>query len=96
MKPEASRQICITTDNGSNITCATTTTLSWIKLPCFRHCLHLAVVNSTKDDPRVQRAIGLCVYILSQLEEKTLAQSDLGHGLPQHLVVADCVTRWAT
>ena len=38
-----------------------------------------------------------CVYILSQLEEKrdlTKAQSDLG--LPQHSLVADCITRWGS
>ena len=100
-KLEASRQICITTDNGSNITCATTTTLSWMRLPCFGHCLHLAVVNSTKDDPRVQRTIGLCRKLVSTFSHSwkkkrdlTKAQSDLG--LPQHSLVADCVTRWGS
>ena len=101
-KLEASRHICITTDNGSNITCATTITLLWMRLPCFGYCLHLAVVNSTKDEPRVQRTIGLCRKLVSTLSynwkkkrDLTKAQSDLG--LPQHsLVAADCVTRWGS
>ena len=62
---EASRPICITTDNGSTITCAATATLSWMQLPCFGHYFHLAVLNSTKDDPRVQHAIRLCRKLTS-------------------------------
>ena len=80
-KLEMDRQVCITTDNGSNITCA--------------------VVNSTKDDSRVQRTVGLCRKLVSTFSHSwkkkrdlNKAQSDLG--LPQHSLVTDCVTRWGS
>ena len=62
-------------------------------------CLHLAVVNSTKDDSRVQRTVALCRKLVSTFSHSwkkkrdlNKAQSDLG--LPQHSLVTDCVTRW--
>ena len=61
----ADQQVCITTDNASNIICATTVRLMWTHLPCFGHNLHLAIVNSTKDEPRVQRCLGLCRKLVS-------------------------------
>ena len=69
-KLEPARQVCITTDNGSNIKCATTAMLMWIHLPCFGYNLHLAVVNSTKDDPRVQRTVGLCRKLVSTFSHR--------------------------
>ena len=64
-KLEVGRQVCITTDNGSNILCATTVRLMWTQLSCFGHNLHLAVVNSIKDESRVQRCLGLCRKLVS-------------------------------
>ena len=100
-KLEPGKQVCITTDNGSNIICATTVRLMWTHLPCFGHNLHLAVVNSTKDEHRVQRALGLCRKLVSTFSHSwkkkrdlTKAQSDLG--LPQHSLVTDCATRWGS
>ena len=52
--------VCITTDNGSNLVCATTRRLGWKQLPCFGHNLHLAIQNSMKDEARVSRAIAIC------------------------------------
>lgn len=43
------KQVCITTDNGSNVICATDK-LEWQRLPCFGHCLNLAVTNTLKGD----------------------------------------------
>ena len=34
---DASRQVCITTDNGSDIVSVTTTHLDWTRLSCFGH-----------------------------------------------------------
>ena len=64
-KLETNWQVCIATDNGSNITCAATSSLTWMCLPCFGYCLHLTVVNSTKDDSRIQRTVGLCRKLVS-------------------------------
>lgn len=52
-------QVCITTDSGSNLICATTSCLGWNHLSCFGHNLHLAVNNSMKDEVHVTRAFGV-------------------------------------
>ena len=96
-KLEMDQQVCITTDNGSNITCAATSRLRWMRLPCFSHCLHLAVVNSTKDDSRVQRTVSLCRKLVSTFSHSWKKKRDLNKtqsdlGLPQHSLVTDCVT----
>ena len=100
-KLEVGRQVCITTDNGSNILCATTVRLMWTQLSCFGHNLHLAVVNSIKDESRIQRCLGLCRKLVSAFSHSwkkkrdlTKAQNDLG--VPQHSLVTDCPTRWGS
>ena len=73
----------------------TTARLTWMRLPCFGHNLHLAVINSTKEDPRVQRTVeNLCLVSHTAGNDLTKAQSDLG--LPQHALVTDCVNRWGS
>ena len=100
-KLEVRRQVCITTDNGSNILCAITVRLMWTQLSCFGHNLHLAVVNSIKDESRVQCCLGLCRKLVSAFSHSwkkkrdlTKAQNDLG--VPQHSLVTDCPTRWGS
>ena len=100
-KLEVGRQVCITTDNGSNILCATTVRLMWTQLSCFGHNLHLAVVNSIKDESRIQRCLGLCRKLVSAFSHSwkkkrdlTKAQNDLG--VPQHSLVTNCPTRWGS
>ena len=98
-KLKMDQQACITTDNGSNITCAATCRLMWMRLPCFGHCLHLAVVNPTKDDSRIQHTVELCRKLVSTFSHNwkkkkpdlTKAQSNLV--LPQHSLVTDCITQ---
>ena len=97
----ADQQVCITTDNGSTIICATTVRLMWTHLPCFGHNLHLAVVNSTKDEPRVQRCLGLCRKLVSTFshswkKKRDLAKAQSDLGVPQHSLVTDCATRWGS
>ena len=97
----ADQQVCITTDNGSNIICATTVRLMWTHLPCFGHNLHLAVVNSTKDEPRVQRCLGLCRKLVSTFshswkKKRDLAKAQSDLGVPQHSLVTDCATCWGS
>ena len=52
-------QVFVTTDNGSNIICATSSHLGWNHLSCFGHNLHLAITNSMKDEVRITRAFGM-------------------------------------
>jgi len=40
---DPANQVCLMTDNGSNIVCATSNRLGWNNLSCFGHNLHLAV-----------------------------------------------------
>ena len=90
----------MTTDNGSNVISATNI-LKWQRLPCFGHCLNLAVTNSLKRDGRVARALGVARKIVSSFsmswkKRRELAKIQLEKGLPQHNLVADCVTRWGS
>ena len=100
-KLETAKQVCITTDKGSNIICTITIRLMWTHLLCFGHNLHLVLVNSTKDESRVQRSLGLCRKLVSTFSHSwkkkrdlTKAQSDLG--VPQHSLVTDCSTCWGS
>jgi len=49
-------QICIATDNGSNLVQACHL-LNWQHISYFGHNLHLAITNAVKDDSRVARAL---------------------------------------
>ena len=98
---DVSKQVCLTTDNGSNIVCATESCLGWTHLSCFGHNLHLAVQNSTKNDRKVDRALGVCKKLVSTFShswkkkrEMRKIQEELG--LPQHCLVTDCATRWGS
>ena len=57
---DASKQTCLTSDNGKNIVCATVRHLGWPHLSCLGHNLHLAMGNAVKDDRHVSRALGVC------------------------------------
>ena len=98
---DVSKQVCLTTDNGSNIVCATESCLGWTHLSCFGHNLHLAVQNSTKNDRKVDRALGVCKKLVSTFShswkkkrEMRKIQEELG--LPRHCLVTDCATRWGS
>ena len=98
---DVSKQVCLTTDNGSNVTCATICRLSWNHLPCFGHNLNLGVTKSIKDDTRVSHASGVCRKIVSNFSHSWKHKRDLGVaqeqlGLPKHSLVIDCVMRWGS
>ena len=46
---DAANQICLTTDNGSNIVNAAGI-LDWSRLSCFGHNLHLSIIKAIQDD----------------------------------------------
>ena len=48
-----------------NIVCAAESCLGWTHLSCFGHNLHLAVQNSTKNERKVDRAVGVCKKLVS-------------------------------
>jgi len=98
---DASKQVCITTDNGSNFISAIRSHLAWPYLTCFGHNLNLAISNSIKGDPRVQRALGICRKIVTSFSHSWKKKRDLSEAqvlleLPQHSLVSDCVTRWGS
>ena len=58
------QQVCITTDNGSNIVKATRD-LQWVPLSCFGHNLHLAITKALDKDNRCSRALSISCKIVS-------------------------------
>ena len=56
---KSEQQVCITTDNGSNMIAAIDG-LGWTHLSCFGHNLNLAVINALKDETRVMRIVAVC------------------------------------
>ena len=98
---KTANQVCLTTDNGKNIVCATIRRLGWNHLSCFGHNLHLAVGNSIKDDRRVDRALGVCRKIVTSFshswkKKRDLAEAQEQLSLPKHSLVVDCATRWGS
>ena len=56
---------------------------------------------ATKDDSRVQRALGICKKIVTTFSHSWKKKRDLGKaqvklGLPQHSLVTECATRWGS
>ena len=90
------KQVCITTDNGTNIISAIHQ-LEWLRLPCFGHCLNLAVTKALKCDNRVSRALGVARKIVSSFsmswkKRRDLARIQAEKKLPEHnLVVVSCL-----
>ena len=90
------KQVGITTDNGSNIIKATDN-LKWRRLPCFGHCLNLAVTNTIKHNDRVCRALAVARKIVSSFsmswkKRRDLAKIQLEKSLPQHNLIAVSIT----
>jgi len=91
-------QVCLTTDNGSNIACATSNRLGWNHLSCFGHNLHLTVTNSIKDEVRITRAFGVCCKLVELFahswKKRELSEAQVQLKLPNHSLVFDCITWW--
>ena len=92
--------VYITTDNGSNVVCATTK-LKWNRLSCFGHNLNLAVTKALQDDNQVSRALGIARKIVSSFSsswkrKRELAKVQREKGLPHHSLINDCPTRWGS
>ncbi len=88
----ADKQVCITTDSGSNIVKAAKD-LKWPRLSCFGHNLHLAITKSFHHDPRVTRALGLACKIVSAFHtswkrKRELSKSLLNLEIPDRSLVS--------
>ncbi len=87
----------ITTDNGSNIVLAADL-LQWTRVPCFSHCLNLAVEKACLI-PEVSKALARCRRLVTYFNHSSKAvyslkkkQEDLHH--PQKNLIQDVSTRW--
>ena len=93
--------MCLTTDNGSNKVCAASECLNWNRLSSFGYNLHLAMINSMKDDRRVARAFRVCrklveLFSHSWKKKHGLCEAQIQLKLPNHSLVSDCATRWGS
>ena len=89
---KAESQVCLTTDNGSNVINAAQC-LGWLQLSCFGHNLHLAITKSLKDERRCTRALGVSRKIVSTFsaswkKKRELTKAQITLGLKQHALVA--------
>ena len=71
----STKQVAITTDNGSNIVLACKN-LEWLRLSCFGHNLNLAVRKAVSDS-RCIRAIAVCKKIVSAFSMSWKKRRDL-------------------
>ncbi len=88
----AEKQVCLTTDSGSNIVKAARH-LQWPRLSCFGHNLQLAITRSLDHDPRVSRALGLARKIVSAFHcswkrKRELSKSLLNFNIPDRSLVS--------
>ena len=96
---ESIRQVASTTDNGANIVAAAEQ-LSWTRVFCFGHNLHLAITKALENDSRCSWAISLAhkivrVFTVSWKKAQIAyycTQQSLN--LPKHTLISDCRTRW--
>ena len=54
----------LTTDSGANVVAAANL-LSWVRISCFGHNLHLAITKALNNDVRCSRALGVARKIVS-------------------------------
>ena len=89
---QESNQVCMTTDSGANIKAAANL-LSWTRVSCFGHNLHLAVTKAINNDHRCTRAIGVAhkvvsCFSLSWKRRRELTKAQINLNLPQHSLVS--------
>ena len=98
LKPD--QQVALTTDNGSNIVAAAAQ-LSWLRVSCFGHNLHLGVTKAIDQDSRCTRALGVAHKIVSSFSmswkrRRELAKAQMNLKIPQHSLISDCKTCWGS
>ena len=98
---DAAKQVCLTTDNASNMVCATSHRLKWNHLFHFGHNLHLAVENSMKNEMQIHRALGISCKLMESFSHSWNRKRELSKAqerlkVPQHSLVVDCCTQWGS
>lgn len=99
-------QVCITTDNGSNVKKAVQD-LHWEHLSCFGHNLNLGITNcySQTRHPeiyrRVRRALGVARKIVAAFgkswkKKRDLHEEQMKQNKDRKCLISDCVTRWGS
>ncbi len=97
---KAEHQVAITTDNGANIVAAATQ-LSWTRVSCFGHNLHLGVTKAIDRESRCSRALGLAHKIVSSFSmswkrRRELEKAQRSLSIHEHSLISDCKTRWGS
>ena len=97
---KATHQVCLTTDNGTNVINAADC-LDSSQLSCFGHILHLGITKALKDDHRCERALTVCHMVASAFSmswkcRRDLTKAQVNLQLCQHSLVPDCITRWGS
>ena len=77
---DAAKQVCLTTDNASNMVCATSLRLKLNHLPCFGHNLHLAIENSINTEMRVHRALGISCKLVGSFTHSWNRKREIEQG----------------
>lgn len=90
LKP--TQQVCLTTDSGANIKAAANL-LSWRRISCFGHNLHLAIMKAIDKDNRCTRALKVAHKIVSAFSvswkrRRELRQAQIDLNLPQHSLIS--------
>ncbi|XP_051992400.1 zinc finger BED domain-containing protein 4-like [Xyrauchen texanus] len=93
------RQVCITTDSGTNIIKAAELN-RWTRLQCFGHRLNSAI-EKVIQDKRVDRAIGICKKVVAAFsyswkKKRDLAAAQEEYHLPKHKLISETPTRWGS
>ncbi|XP_073719120.1 E3 SUMO-protein ligase ZBED1-like [Misgurnus anguillicaudatus] len=93
------RQVCITTDSGTNVIKAAELN-KWTRLQCFGHRLNSAIEKVNKDR-RVERAIGVCKKVVAAFsyswkKKRDLAAAQEEYHLPKHKLISETPTRWGS
>lgn len=97
---KATHQVCLTTDNGTNVINAADC-LDSSQLSCFGHILHLGITKALKDDHRCERALTVCHMVASAFSmswkcRRDLTKAQVNLQLCKHSLVPDCITRWGS
>ncbi|XP_028414074.1 zinc finger BED domain-containing protein 1-like [Dendronephthya gigantea] len=97
---DVKKQVCVTTDNGSNIIKATRD-LEWPHLSCFGHNLHLGITKFIDNDRRLKRSLGLAHSIVAQFnyswkKRRDLTALQVKENKTPKALVSDCRTRWGS
>uniref|UniRef100_A0A9J8CLF4 BED-type domain-containing protein n=1 Tax=Cyprinus carpio carpio TaxID=630221 RepID=A0A9J8CLF4_CYPCA len=93
------RLVCVTTDNATNNILALQLN-EMTRLQCFGHRLHLAIGDSSHNEPKL---IGVCKKIVAAFSnswkrrrELAKAQADQNPPLPPHQLITETPTRWGS